>query len=124
MIKVRHVIYHWIALELGYPKIVLNPRYIPSPKIIWQKCHFLKKTVFLDFKKIKKQPNLNFYIFRKTIRWCIRIKNKTRVFCFAGFPRSQKCIFRLFAYISHMVKNENFFSQILFQIRIQRKISC
>ena len=64
IIKVPHVIYHWIALELGYPKILLILRYIPSPKIIWQKYHFLKKTVFVDFKKIKKQPNLNFYIAR------------------------------------------------------------
>ncbi len=112
IIKVPHVIYHWIALELDFPKILLIPRYIPSPKIIWQKCHFRKKTFFLDFKKIKKQPNLNFYIFRKTIRWCIRIKNKTRVFCFSGFPRSQKRLFSTFCYISHMVKNENFLIQI------------
>ena len=64
IIKVPHVIYHWKALELGYPKILLIPRYIPSPKIIWQKCHFLKKTVFPDFQQIKKQPSLNFYIAR------------------------------------------------------------
>ncbi len=88
MIKERHVVYHWVALELGYPKIELIARYISSPEPIWQKCHFLNKTVFLDFNKIKKQPNLNFYIFRKTIRWCIRIKNKIRVFCFARFLRS------------------------------------
>ncbi len=93
IMKVPHVIYHWIALELGYPKIVLIARYIPSPGIIMQKCHFLKKTVFPDFPKIKKQPSLNFCISRQTLKWCIRIKNKIRAFCFARCLGSQKWVF-------------------------------
>jgi hypothetical protein len=46
MIKIRHVVYHWVALELGYPNKVLNLQYKLSPETFWQKCHFLKKTVF------------------------------------------------------------------------------
>jgi hypothetical protein len=51
MIKVRHVIYHWIALELGYPKIELIARYISSPETLWKKCHFLKKNGFFGFQQ-------------------------------------------------------------------------
>jgi hypothetical protein len=46
MIKVRHVVYHWVALELGYPNKVLNPQYKLSPGTLWKKCPFLKKKRF------------------------------------------------------------------------------
>ncbi len=44
-------------------------------------------------------------------------------FALLGVSGHKNGFFRLFAHVSHMVKNENFFIQILFQIRIQRKIS-
>ncbi len=59
MRQAHHVVHHWIAIELGYPKKVLIPWYNVSPRIIY--CVNVIFLVFLDMPDCKKQPSLNFY---------------------------------------------------------------
>jgi hypothetical protein len=40
MRQAHHVVHHWIAIELGYPKKVLISRYNVSPRTILHKCNF------------------------------------------------------------------------------------
>ncbi len=40
MRQAHHVVHHWIAIELVYPKRVLIPLYNVSPRTILYKCNF------------------------------------------------------------------------------------